>query len=330
MKVAVAGATGSVGCEMMNVLEKRDFPVSEILLLASERSSGKKLKFKGEEIEVKTLKEDSFKGCDIALFSAGKKVSLEFARYATSSGCLVIDNSSAFRMDKDIPLVIPEINQGDIALNKGIIANPNCTTIIMCLPLWPIHKRFRAKRVVVATYQAASGAGMRAMNELLDETKAVLLGESYERKIFPFQYAFNLFPHNSPMMDNGYCEEENKMVFETRKIFHEENFNITATCVRVPVLRAHSEAINIELEEEASVDEIYEVLKEAPGVKILEDRPNNRWPMPIDASCEDEVFVGRIRKDPTQRNSFWLWIVGDQLLKGAALNAVQIAEYVIK
>ncbi len=330
MKLAIVGVTGAVGMEMVKVLSMRDFPVSELLPLASERSLGKTIDFKGKKIEVKKLEKDSFKGCDIALFSAGSSISKEFAKYAVDEGCVVIDNSSAFRMNEDVPLVVPEINPEDVKNHKGIIANPNCTTIIMDIAVWPIHKEYKVKRLVAASYQAASGAGYSAMQELKEETRAILNNMPYERKIFPFQYAFNLFPHNSPMQDNGYCEEENKAVFETRKIFHEEEFNITITCIRVPILRAHSIAVNIELEKGASVSDIYKILENAPGICILEDREKNRWPMPIDASEKFPVFVGRIRKDPSCKNAIWLWVVGDQLLKGAALNAVQIAELLKK
>ncbi|MEW6481610.1 MAG: aspartate-semialdehyde dehydrogenase [bacterium] len=326
MKVAVVGATGAVGMEMVKVLEKRAFPLDSLVLLASERSAGKTIEFKKDKIEVRKLERDSFEGIDIALFSAGSKISKEFAHYAVSSGCIVIDNSSAFRMEPDVPLVIPEINPEDLASHKGIIANPNCTTIILSLPVWPIHKKYGVARIVSCSYQAASGAGYSAMLELKEETMAILTNKPYERRVFPFQYAFNLFPHNSPMQDDGYCEEENKVIQETRKIFHDSSFNITITCVRVPILRAHSLAINIELSKEANIDDIYKILENASGVEILEEREKNRWPMPVDASEKFPVFVGRIRKDRTIKNGIWLWVVGDQLLKGAALNAIQIAE----
>lgn len=329
MRVAVVGATGAVGGEMIKVLEKRSFPISSLTLLASERSQGKEIKFKGSKIKVCKLERNAFKGCDIALFSAGSNVSKEFAPIAVEEGCIVIDNSSAFRMDHNVPLVIPEINPDKVKEHKGIIANPNCTTIIMALAVWPIHKRYGVKRIVASSYQAASGAGYAAMVELKEETRAILEGRSYKRKVFPYQYAFNLFPHNSPMQDNGYCEEENKVIQETRKIFDEETFNITITCVRVPILRAHSIAVNIELEREVDVSDIYNLLKDAGGIEILEDRENNRWPMPIDASEKFPVFVGRIRRDLSIKNGIWLWVVGDQLLKGAALNAVQIGELLI-
>lgn len=329
MKVAIVGATGAVGMEILKVLEERQFPISSITPLGSERSQGKKISFKGKEIDVKKLEKGSFKGCDIAFFSAGASVSREFVPFAVGEGCIVIDNSSAFRMDPNVPLVVPEINPEDVKRHKGIIANPNCTTIIMALPLWPIHKEYGIKRVVASSYQAASGAGYSAMLELYEETRAILEKRPYKRKVFPFQYAFNLFPHNSPMQENGYCEEENKVIEETRKIFNEEKFNITITCVRVPILRAHSIAINIELEKKVDVSSIYSLLKNAPGIEIFEDREKNRWAMPIDASCKFPVLLGRIREDLSIKNGIWLWVVGDQLLKGAALNAVQIGEILI-
>jgi aspartate-semialdehyde dehydrogenase len=324
--VAIVGATGAVGQEMLAVLQKRKFPISELTLLASERSRGKRMPFGEQELEVKTLTKDAFKGVEIALFSAGGGRSKEFARAAVDSGAVVVDNSSAFRMDPDVPLVVPEINPEAIKQHKGIIANPNCSTIAMVVPLNPLHKAFGVKRVVAATYQASSGAGAAAMAELVDETKAMLDGRPFERKVFPQQYAFNLFPHNSPMMDNGYCEEEIKMVRETHKIMGDPSIRVTATCVRVPVLRAHSEALNIELQRDVTVEEVYAVLSKAPGLKIHEDRAHNRWATPVDVSGQDAVMVGRVRKDLSQDNTIDLWLVSDQLLKGAALNAVQIAE----
>jgi aspartate-semialdehyde dehydrogenase len=260
------------------------------------------------------------------LASAGGSVSKTFAPSAVKAGAVVVDNTSHFRMDPEVPLVVPEVNPEDIKAHKGIIANPNCSTIIMVLPLFPLHKAFGVKRVFVATYQAASGAGARAMQELREETHALLEGKSYKRSVIPFQYAFNLFPHNSALADNGYCQEETKMLNETRKMFHKEDFRLNAWCVRVSVLRAHSEVLNIEFEKEVSADEAYAVLQNAPGVEILEDRKENRWPMPIDASDKDPVYVGRIRKDVSQKNTIDLWCSGDQIRKGAALNAVQIAE----
>ena len=326
IKVAIMGATGAVGTELLGILAERNFPIGELRLLASARSAGKRLKFQGENLMVEELTHDSFRGIELVLASAGGKISKEFAPSAVKAGAVVVDNTSYFRMQEGVPLVIPEINPEDIRAHQGIIANPNCSTIIMALPLWPLHKRFRVKRVVAATYQAASGAGAVAMDELLKETSAVLQGEAFKATVIPHPYAFNLFPHNSPMTQSGYCEEELKMSQETRKIFHDESFRVTATCVRVPVLRAHSEALNIEFEGTPTVEEIYAVLRGAEGVEVLEDRSNNRWPMPLDASGKDPVLVGRVRKDLTQPNTFDLWVVGDQIRKGAALNAVQIAE----
>jgi len=326
MHVAIAGATGAVGQEMLSVLLKRRFPVRELTLLASERSVGKKMRFGEDEIPVRQLTKASFKGVDIALFSAGGARSKEFASSAVDAGAVVIDNSSAFRMAPEVPLVVPEINPEAARQHRGIIANPNCSTIAMVVPLNPLHKAFGVKRVNVCTYQASSGAGAAAMEELEQETRALLEGRPFERKIFPQQYAFNLFPHNSALMENGYCEEEIKMVRETHKIMGDFSIRINATCVRVPVLRAHSEALNIEFHRDVSVDEAYSALRGAPGLEIHENRPHNQWATPIDASGKDPVLVGRIRKDLSQPNTLDLWLVSDQLLKGAALNAVQIAE----
>ena len=326
MHVAVAGATGAVGQEMLAVLLKRKFPVRELTLLASERSVGKMMQFGEDRIPVQKLTQTSFKGVDIALFSAGGGRSKEFAPAAVESGAVVIDNSSAFRMVPEVPLVVPEINPEAVRLHKGIIANPNCSTIAMVVPLNPLHKAFGVKRVNVCTYQASSGAGAAAMQELEEETRALLEGRAYERKIFPQQYAFNLFPHNSPLLDNGYCEEEIKMVRETHKIMGDPSIRINATCVRVPVLRAHSEALNIEFHRDVSVEDAYAALRGAPGLEIHENRAQNLWATPIDASGKDPVLVGRLRKDLSQPNTLDLWLVSDQLLKGAALNEVQIAE----
>ena len=324
--VAVMGATGAVGQELMKLLDERDFPVNTVKLLASSRSRGKKISFKGEMVVVEELKHDSFAGTEIVLSSAGGTISAEFVPSAVKAGAVVVDNTSHFRMTDGVPLVVPEVNADAVKGHNGIIANPNCSTIIMLLPLYPLHKAFGVKRVAVATYQAASGAGMRAMEELKEETKAVLDGRSYERTVIPHQYAFNLFVHNSNLLENGYVEEEMKMVHETRKIFGLPDFRVTATCVRVPILRAHSEALNIEFERDVTPEEAYRVLEKAPGISILENRSQNRWPMPIDASGVDPVFVGRIRRDISQPNTLDVWVVGDQIRKGAALNAIQIAE----
>lgn len=326
VKTAILGATGAVGAEFLRLLEERDFPLAELRLLASARSAGKTLRFKGVDLRVEELTHDSFRGIELVLSSAGGKVSKEFIPSAVKAGAVTVDNTSYFRLHEDVPLVVPEINPEDIRKHRGIIANPNCSTIIMALPLWPLHQRFKVRRVAAATYQAASGAGATAMRELLEETRAQLEGRPFTRTVIPHPYAFNLFPHNSAMTESGYCEEEEKMVRETRKIFHDPEIRVHATCVRVPVLRAHSEALNIEFAVEASVAEVYETLRGAPGVEILEDRAANRWPMPIDASGRDPVFVGRVRKDLSQPRTIDLWVVGDQIRKGAALNAVQIAE----
>ena len=324
--VAVVGATGAVGREMLAVLQKRRFPVREVTLLASARSVGKRLRFGEESLPVRELTPESFRGIDIALFSAGGARSREFAPAAVEAGAVVIDNSSAFRMDPGVPLVVPEINPEAVRQHRGIIANPNCSTIAMVVPLYPLHRAFGVKRVVASTYQAASGAGAAAMAELVEETRAQLEERPFQREIFAQQYAFNLFPHDSPMDDDGYCEEELKMVRETHKIFGDASLAIHATCIRVPVLRAHSEALNIEFSRDVSPEEAYRVLSEAPGVEIHEARDENRWATPIDASGRDPVLVGRIRRDRSQPNTLDLWVVADQLLKGAALNAVQIAE----
>jgi len=326
VKVAIMGATGAVGTELLEILAERNFPIGELRLLASKRSAGKKLSYAGQNITVEELTHDSFRGIDLVLASAGGKHSKEFAPSAVKAGAVVVDNTSQFRMDPGVPLVIPEINPEDIAKHKGIIANPNCSTIIMALPLFPLHKKYKLKRVVVCTYQAASGAGAVAMDELLEETRANLEGKPFTRSVIPHPYAFNLFPHNSPMTDNGYCEEELKMMKETRKIFHDDSLRIHATTIRVPVLRAHSEAINVEFEGNPSIEDVYALLRNAPGVEVLEDRSANRWPMPLDASGKDPVLAGRVRRDLSQPNTLDFWVVGDQIRKGAALNAVQIAE----
>lgn len=338
-RVAIAGATGAVGQELLSILAERNFPLKSLKLLASARSAGKKIKFKGEDITVEELTHDSFKDVDLVLSSAGGKISKEYMPSAVKAGAVVVDNTSYFRMNPDVPLVIPEINPQDIKKHKGIIANPNCSTIIMLLPLFPLYKAFGVERVHSCTYQAASGAGAVAMEELRLESVALAEGKPFNRTVIPYQYAFNLFPHNAPYNDGspeksevhaptGYCEEEWKMVAETQKIFGDNNLRINATCVRVPVLRAHSEALNIRLSKKASVADIYDVLRTAPGVEILEEPGKNRWAMPIDASGKDPVLVGRVRIDQSQENTFDMWVVGDQIRKGAALNAVQIAELV--
>ena len=326
INVAIMGATGAVGAELLELLDERNFPVDTLKLLASARSAGSTIKFKGQDIVVEELTHDSFEGMDLVLASAGGSISKEFAPSAVKAGAVVVDNTSFYRMDPDVPLVIPELNSEEIANHNGIIANPNCSTIIMLLPLMPLHKKFGVRRVVCATYQAASGAGARAMEELKEETQATLDGKDYTNTVIDQPYAFNLFPHNSPMLDNGYVEEELKMINETRKIFKEPDFKVNATCVRVPVMRAHSEAINIEFDRPVSVEEAYEVLGQSEGVEIFEDREKNIWATPLDVSGKDPVYVGRIRQDLSDPNSLDIWVVGDQVRKGAALNAVQIAE----
>jgi aspartate-semialdehyde dehydrogenase len=331
--VAVVGATGAVGVELMQCLEQRRFPLSKLKLFASARSAGKTLPFRGKPVAVEELTEDSFKGVDIALFSAGGSQSKRFAPIAVRQGAVVVDNSSAFRMDAGVPLVVPEINPEAVRQHQGIIANPNCSTIISITPLWPIHQVNRIQRMIVATYQAASGAGAAAMEELRESTRAHLEGRSYENTVLPHPYAFNLFSHNSKVdPTNGYNEEEIKVMRETHKIFGDSSIRVTATCVRVPVLRAHSIAINFECERSITPAQVSEMLKTAPGVKIVDDPERNYFPMPKDASGQDPILVGRIRQDisdPSGR-SIALFVAGDQLLKGAALNAVQIAELLLK
>lgn len=326
LKVAILGATGAVGQELLTILEERKFPIEELTLLASARSAGKKISFMGKSHDVKEATENSFKGLDLVLASAGGSISKALAPHAVKAGALVVDNTSAFRMDPEVPLVIPEINPEDIAKNKGIIANPNCSTIIMLVPLWPIHKVANIKRIISATYQAASGAGAKAMEELQNQAKDFLEGKKVTPKVLPHQIAFNVFSHNSKIGSDGYCEEETKMVKETKKIFHDANIQVTATCVRVPVLRAHSEALFIETEKPLTVEEARVILSKAPGVKVVDDREKNYFPMPLETTGQDDIFVGRLRPDPTVKNGLAMFVSGDQIRKGAATNAVQIAE----
>lgn len=327
--VAIAGATGAVGREMAEILEERCFPVERLILLASERSEGKTLSFHEKEIRVDLLKVDSFEGVDIALFSAGASRSLEFAPRAVESGALVIDNSSAFRMDPEVPLVVPEVNPNAIKRHKGIIANPNCSTIQMVVVLKPLHDAAKIKRVVVTTFQSTSGTGKKAMDELLEQTKALLNFQEVKCSVYPYQIAFNCLPHIDIFLENGYTKEEMKMVNETRKIMEDDSMMITATTVRVPVFRGHSESVNIETEKKLSANEARALLASAPGVIVYDDPSRNIYPIPIDVSGKDEVYVGRIREDESIPNGLNLWIVGDNLRKGAALNAIQIAEYLI-
>ena len=329
--VAVMGATGAVGEVLLEILAQRSFPVGELRLLASEKSAGKSLKFAGSEIAVQELKENSFEDIDIVLASAGGALSKKFNPYAVAAGAVVVDNTSAYRMDPEVPLVVPEINPQDLSWHKGIIANPNCSTIIMDVVVWPLYKRCQIKRIVASTYQAVSGAGARAMEELDQQTRQLLAGEAINPKELPHQIAFNLFSHNSDIGDDGYCEEETKMIRETKKMFHDEEILISATTIRVPVMRAHSESINLEFVKPFSSEEAYDVLSDAPGVQIVDDASKSHFPMPIEASGIDDVLVGRIRQDVSQPGGtgLELWVSGDQLRKGAALNAVQIAECLI-
>ncbi len=324
--VAVVGATGLVGRKMVQVLEERHFPVGSLRLLASARSAGKELKFDGKNVTVEELLPSSFKGIEVALFSAGATVSKEFAPHAVKAGTLVIDNSSAYRMDKDVPLVVPEVNRGAIFQHHGIIANPNCSTIQMVVALKPLHDRWKIKRVVVATYQSVTGAGKKGLSQLEEE----IAGKPVTEKKFPHQIAFNILPQVDVFFDDGYTKEEYKMVNETKKIMGDESIAVNATCVRVPVWGGHSESVNVEFERPCSVDEAREALCSSPGI-ILQDQPANAtYPMPVDAWEKDPVFVGRIRKDDTVPSGLTLWVVADNLRKGAATNAVQIAEEWIK
>ncbi len=330
--VAVVGATGAVGIAMIETLEKRNFPVKKLRLFASERSVGKKLPFKGRQIPVELLTVDVFQGIDFALFSAGAARSKEFAPAAVNAGAVVIDNSSAFRMEPDVPLVVPEVNPEDAKKHKGIIANPNCSTAIMLVAVYPLHKVNPVRRIVVSTYQAASGAGAKAMAELEEQTARLLRGDKdVHAEALPQPIAFNLFPHVDAFLDNGYTKEEMKFVNESRKIMHYPTLKISATCVRVPVYRAHSEAVNIEFERPMKPDEARAILSKAPGVKVVDDPANKKYPMPIDASGQYDCLVGRIRQDCSRDDDrgIELFVSGDQLLKGAALNAVQIAELLI-
>ncbi len=326
--VAVVGATGAVGTEMIRILEQREFPVGKLLPLASSRSVGKKVTFQGKQIPVEELTEDSFQGIDIGLFSAGGSVSERFAPAAADRGCVVVDNTSAFRMDPQVPLVVPEVNAHAIAQfsKKRIIANPNCSTIQMVVALKPIHDLAKIKRIVVATYQSVSGTGMKAILELEAQVKAWVQGQVSEPKVYPHPIAFNCLPHIDIFFDDGYTKEELKMVHETRKILEDDSIRISATTVRVPVFRGHSEAVNIETERKVTAAQAREILSKAPGVKLWDDPAQKHYPMPILAAGGDETWVGRIREDSSVENGLNMWVVADNLRKGAALNAVQIAE----
>lgn len=329
-RVAILGATGAVGTELLELLEERNFPIAELKLLASPRSAGSQLMFRGQPLTIEAVTSDSFKGVDIVLASAGGSISKQWVKDIVAAGAVMIDNSSAFRMDAEVPLVVPEVNPIAAKGHNGVIANPNCTTILMAVAVYPLHQVQPIRRIVAATYQSASGAGARAMEEVKLQSQAILNGEAPQAEILPYPLAFNLFPHNSPILENNYCEEEMKMVNETRKIFGEPDLRVTATCVRVPVLRAHSEALNLEFDRPFDLSKARELIATAPGVELVENWQKNYFPMPMDASGKDAVLVGRIRQDISHENSLDLWLCGDQIRKGAALNAVQIAELLIE
>jgi aspartate-semialdehyde dehydrogenase len=330
LTVAVAGATGAVGREMLSTLEAREFPASNVIALASHRSAGMTLPFKGGELTVQELKEDSFEGVDIALFSAGGGTSEKFAPHAVKSGCVVVDNSSAWRMDERCPLVVPEVNAHALKQHKGIIANPNCSTIQMVVALYPLHQAAHIRRVVVSTYQAVSGTGQKAISELEQQVRDMFNMKEPEAKVYPYRIAFNCLPHIDVFLDNDYTKEEMKMVLETVKIMEDPSIRVTATTVRVPVFYGHSESVNVEFEKPLSAKEARAILSVAPGVVVVDNPSEKMYPMAIDAAGEDEVFVGRIRDDESRPNCLNLWIVADNIRKGAALNAVQIAERLIK
>ncbi len=328
--VAVVGATGAVGIEMIKTLEKRNFPVGKLTLLASARSTGKKLKFRGHDITVRELTKDAFKGIDIALFSAGGGISKEFAPIAARVGCVVIDNSSAFRMDDTVPLVIPEINAADVKWHKGIIANPNCTTAVTLMALYPLHQAFKVKRIFASSYQAVSGTGAKAIDELERQVEQVVKKQPVTKEVYPHQIAFNVLPHVDSFLPSGYTKEEMKMENEGRKIMHHPMFRASVTCVRVPVYRAHSVAVSAEFEKPVTVPAARDVLKKAPGLDVIDDPAKNEYPQPLDTAGKYNCAVGRLRLDCALDNGLAFWVSGDQLLKGAALNAVQIAEELVK
>lgn len=324
--VAIVGATGAVGVEMLKVLERRNFPVGKLTLLASARSAGKTLPFKGEEVKIQELRESAFAGVDVALFSAGGGISKQFCPVAVQSGAVVVDNSSAFRMHDDVPLVVPEVNGADISRNRGIIANPNCTTAITLMALWPLHRAFGVRRLFASSYQAVSGTGAQAIEELRQQVAALAEGRPVEKKVYPHQIAFNVLPHVDSFLESGYTREEMKMQNEGRRIMHHPGFKASVTCVRVPVYRAHSVAVSAEFDSPVSVEKAREVLSSAPGLKLVDDPANCRYPMPLECAEQDDCQVGRLRLDCAMENGLSFWVAGDQLLKGAALNAVQIAE----
>jgi aspartate-semialdehyde dehydrogenase len=325
-RVAIVGATGAVGIEMLHVMERRKFPAASVKLLASARSAGKTHRFRGREIAAQTLGINSFEDIDLAFFSAGAAISREFAPIAVQSGAVVIDNSSAFRMQENVPLVIPEINAGDVARHEGIIANPNCTTAITLMALYPLHRKFRVKRIFASSYQAVSGAGTQAIEELKQQAKAAVTGKRIEREVFPHQIAFNVIPQVDSFLDSGYTKEEMKMQNEGRRIMHLPGFKASVTCVRVPVFRAHSIAVSAEFQERVTLVEAREAIVAFRGIELRDDPTDNVYPMPLDYAGEDVCAVGRLRIDSALENGLAFWVCGDQLLKGAALNAVQIAE----
>jgi len=331
VNIAIVGATGAVGQEFLTVLAERNFPIDRLTLLASARSAGKKITFKGQPYKIEELTKDSFKDVKIALFSAGGAISKEFAAPAVQAGAVVVDNSSAFRMKDGIPLVVPEVNPEAIKRHNGLIANPNCSTIIMNVPVWPLHKMNRVKRIIVSTYQAVSGAGAQGLHELEQQQKSYANGETIAKNLFPHQIVNNLFSHNTRISENGYNEEENKMVNETRKIFAEPKMMVTATCIRVPIPRAHCESINLEFERPMTPQQVRQILGNSPGITIVDDIEKNHFPMPLEASNQDSILVGRIRQDVSRDDGkgIEIFVAGDQIRKGAATNAVQIAEMLI-
>ncbi|MGB8356056.1 MAG: aspartate-semialdehyde dehydrogenase [Chthoniobacteraceae bacterium] len=326
--VAIAGATGAVGVEMIRTLEKRNFPVGKLTLLASARSAGKEAEFRGKKIVIEELTEDSFKGVDIALFSAGGSISLKYIPFAVQAGAVVVDNSSAYRMDETVPLVVPEVNGDDVRKNRGIIANPNCTTAVTLMALYPLHREFGVKRIFAASYQAVSGTGAQAIEELRNQVNDLVANRDITKKVYPHQIAFNVIPHVDSFLDTGYTREEMKMQGEGRRIMHHPTFKASVTCVRVPVYRAHSVAVNAEFEKPVSVEKARQILSHSPGIKLVDDPAHNLYPLPLNCAGEDDCQVGRIRLDCALDNGLSFWVSGDQLLKGAALNAVQIAELI--
>jgi aspartate-semialdehyde dehydrogenase len=328
--VGIVGATGAVGRRMLTTLEERNFPIDRLVLLASPRSAGQTFLFKGQSVPVEILTENSFAGLDFALFSAGATVSLKYAPFAVKAGCVVIDNSSAFRMEKNIPLVVPEVNPDAIPEQPGIIANPNCSTIQMVVALHPIHARYRIKRVVVSTYQSVSGSGQKAIAELTTQTLSVLENEDSEVQVYPHQIAFNCLPHIDVFLENGYTKEEMKMVNETRKILGDDSIQVSPTTVRVPVFYSHSESINVETEKPISAQDVKKLLNDSPGIQVVDGPEQNEYPLAINAEGKDEVMVGRLRDDISKERAINFWVVADNLRKGAALNAVQIAELIVQ